>query len=333
MYEVVFFITVVLLLAIIILFIYVALSQDIFDVLQPRIDDKLKDDKYLNTTNFSEEKKVEEEINKNIDSKIGTLPSESSNVVDYINTRITDSNTRTTAETDTKISNIVGDMDTKYDFLKKEGDESNFNYQIGNPALTDKDINLVNDVNINSELKICDNNNDACYSFKVDANENLVITKNASGNVRIEDHLYTNDYSRIDGSGGTPTSLDNILQTKLNLYPKKSEYTHSYDGTTYTFNNGADAIYPTILSYNQHGISNVNDKGLTAEQHSYLPEKGDYVTKTEYDKHYHKSLWSGILASAGDNSYQDDDGNSYNRPSDDILKPWNFSSSTYTQIS
>lgn len=338
MYEVVFFITVVLLLAIIILFIYVALSQDIFDVLQPRIDNKLKDDKYLNTKNFSEHQKVEEGIDKRIDNKIGTLPSETSNVVDYVNTKVTDSKKTTITETDTKISNIVGDLgdstnvldyvNTKYNFLNKEADGASFNYQIGDPSIDTNKINIVNDVNINSELKVCNDNN-ACYSFKVDPSNNLVITKNDKadgGNVRIEDHLYTTDYSRVSNDSSTvkETSLDDILQNKLTseleMYPKKSDYTHEKDDSgNITFNNGG--IYPTILSYEGHGIS---DHGLPDVNHSYLPKKGNYVSKVEYDKHYHIDNWSGVATDDYANGYVDGD-KVYNRPPLNKVQPQIYS--------
>lgn len=282
MYEVVFFITVVLLLAIIILFIYVALSQDIFDVLQPRIDDKLKDDKYLNTTNFSEEKKVEEEINKNIDSKIGTLPSESSNVVDYINTRITDSNTRTTAETDTKISNIVGDLGdstnitsyienqnnnletiintkigdignkdmksymlSEYDFITKQNEgETTYEYTIGDPTVNPNQIKLVNDkISIDTALDICNSDRTKCYTLKVD---------------EASDQLLIGDSATID-------STDNA----------ELHYKFKINNTGKIYANG----YHPVLSTSSDGIT----------RYSYGNDLQDILTN-KLNNHYHKAI-------------------------------------------
>jgi hypothetical protein len=270
MYEVVFFITVVLLVAIIILFIYVALSQDIFDVLQPRIDDKLKDDKYLNTTNFSEEKKVEEEINKNIDSKIGTLPSESSNVVDYINTRITDSNTRTTAETDTKISNIVGDigdssnitsyMLSEYDFITKQNEgTSDYQYTIGDPTVNSEQIKLVNDkVSINSGLNICNTDGTKCYTLKVDEDSNeLLIGDSAiidsNDNKELHYKFKINNTGKIYANGYHP-----VLSTTLS------------GTTTFSYGNDLQDILTNKLNNHYHKAITNNNKIITTDASSNI---------------------------------------------------------------
>lgn len=334
MYEIIFGILIFfLILGMIILVVYFTVADDIFTVIQPRIDKKLEDDNYLNTKNFTEHKKVDESIDTRIDTKIGKLPQGTTNVMDYVNAKVSDSVTTSGVTMDSKIEGAKKEIETKYDFLKKEGDSTTLNYQIGNPSLKDTDINLLNDVNINSELKVCNADATACYSFKVDnTTKDLVIKKDSekapgsSAKIRINDNLYTNDYSRINTDGSKPTSLDTILQNKLTSelanYPKKSEYTHTKDANgNFSFNN--EGIYPTILSYDGHGI----DVGDFSE-HSQLPKKDDYVTKTEYNKHYHHSTWDGTIANNYVGAYHDSsDNNKYNIPHINDVKPNTYTSS------
>jgi hypothetical protein len=311
MYEIIFGILIFfLILGMIILVVYFTVADDIFTVIQPRIDKKLEDDNYLNTKNFTEHKKVDESIDTRIDTKIGKLPQGTTNVMDYVNAKVSDSVTTSGVTMDSKIEGAKKEIETKYDFLKKEGDSTTLNYQIGNPSLKDTDINLLNDVNINSELKVCNANATACYSFKVDDETNDLVIKKDTVNtprndakIRINDHLYTKDYSQIDADGNT-SNLDTILQNKLTSelanYPKKSEYTHTPNGTVQD-----SGIYPTKYSYVGHGVSSINEGVYPLKSHLDNFDLSQYATKENVNKvvkaHYHTDLaTSGIGITVND---------------------------------
>ena len=301
MYEIVFFITVILILAIIVLFVYFALSEDIFNVLIPRLDEKVDP--------VSEEVEV---VKTSIDTKIGDI-SDSSNVSEYIGDKIktqddkfqtdltnyvtTDSlntNLNSYVTTDSLNTNLNSYVTTESIIpITKNGDNTPFDYIIGDPlSVKNIDIDAVEDVTIKSGLKIC--NDETCYKFNVDnENGNLVIqkeggTNDTPGNIQIKNNIYVNEYYNLDDTlniNSDSTSLTTKLNKKIDLstmsnYPTIDQYTHNADGGINT-----SGFIPTKFSYTQDsdGKSIVN---------------GIYPVKNELTNyaplvHYHKNTWDG----------------------------------------
>lgn len=310
MYEVILVFTVILILAIVVLFVYFVVAQDIFNVLGPRIDTKFKTNFNNNITPVNQKFEtidikidtLSSNLSTKYDSKIGDLGD--SNVKDYISNYV-DENTFII-----KTPITATEAFTNYEPFQN----GPFEYTIGDPSITDSKITLVNDVNVNgllntkSGLKICNDTN-TCYNVNVNTEGNLVILKEGStteNKFTLNDNkLLINDLQSVNYSDMNDTTLDKILTNKLNTemenyptitdlekYPKKSEYTHvnKNDGNGWIENTNPDnGVYPTKQALSQYATTVQLDSAI--------------------NNHYHKNTWDG-------NTYQEGVANQWSEVSE-----------------